>query len=187
MLLLCYNIALGRLLRDLVSRRALERGEIIVFHWEELADHILDACGLGNEAPGPEASREEKVRYYDRELPGLLLACVEEDEFADRLPRYDALVVDEAQDHDTAFAVGGPMGAGDGGKDGEDGESGESDKAGEASGCGWWTIYFALLREGMRSPMALFYDGAQRPPFRGSGGFEVRRLAERLSGSSLAS
>ena len=29
-----------------------------------------------------------------------------EAEFADRLPRYDALVVDEAQDHDTAFAAG---------------------------------------------------------------------------------
>ncbi len=105
-LLLCYNIALGRLLRDLVSRRRLERREIEVFHWEQLADHILDACGLGNEAPGPEASREEKVRYYDHELPGLLLACVEETEFADRLSRHDALVVDEAQDHDTAFAVG---------------------------------------------------------------------------------
>lgn len=165
-LLLCYNIALGRLLRDLVSRRPLERGEIAVFHWEELAGHILGACGLGNEAPGPEATREEKVRYYDGELPGLLLACVEEAEFADRLPRYDALVVDEAQDHDTAFADGI-----------------ERD---EADDCGWWTVYFALLREGSSSPMALFYDGAQRPPFRGSGGFEVRRLAGRLSQPAFA-
>jgi len=165
-LLLCYNIALGRLLRDLVSRRTLERGEIVVFHWEELADHLLRECGLSNVAPGPEASREEKVRYYDHELPDLLLACVREAEFADRLPRYDALVVDEAQDHDTAFAAGT--------------ESGDPDD------CGWWTIYFALLREGTKAPMALFYDGAQRPPFRGSGGFEIRRLAGRLSQPAFA-
>lgn len=165
-LLLCYNIALGRLLRDLVSRRTLERGEIVVFHWEELADHLLHECGLSNAAPGPEASREEKVRYYDRELPDLLLACVREAEFSDRLPRFDALVVDEAQDHDTAFAAGA--------------ESGDPDD------CGWWTIYFALLREGTKAPMALFYDGAQRPPFRGSGGFEIRRLADRLSQPAFA-
>jgi len=165
-LLLCYNIALGRLLRDLVSRRSLERGEIVVFHWEELADHLLQECGLSNVAPGPEASREEKVLYYDRELPDLLLACVREAEFADRLPRFDALVVDEAQDHDTAFAAGT--------------ESGDPDD------CGWWTIYFAHLREGTKAPMALFYDGAQRPPFRGSGGFEIRRLADQLSQPAFA-
>jgi hypothetical protein len=169
-LLLCYNLALGRLLRDLVSRRPLERGEIVVFPWEELAGHLLSECGLSNEAPGPESTREEKIRHYDRELPGLLLACVREAEFADRLPRYDALVVDEAQDHDTAFA------AGIGSDEGED----------EAGDCGWWTIYFALLREGTRSPMALFYDGAQRPPFRGSGGFEIQRLATSLSQPAFA-
>lgn len=168
-LLLCYNIALGRLLRDLVSRRTLERGEIVVFHWEELADHLLQECGLSNVAPGPEASREEKVRYYDRELPDLLLACVREAEFAERLPRFDALVVDEAQDHDTSFAE----------------PSGREEVKGDRD-CGWWTIYFSLLREGSRAPMALFYDGAQRPPFRGSGGFEIRRLADRLSQPAFA-
>lgn len=171
-LLLCYNIALGRLLRDLVSRRRLERGEIVVFHWEELADHLLRECGLGNEAPGPEASREEKVRYYDRELPDLLLACVREAEFATRLPRFDGLVVDEAQDHDTAFA--------------EASGSAESEGVGGGRDCGWWTIYFALLHEGTRAPMALFYDGAQRPPFRGSGGFEIRLLADQLSQPAFA-
>lgn len=168
-LLLCYNIALGRLLRDLVSRRTLERGEIVVFHWEELAEHLLRECGLSNVAPGPEASRDEKVRYYDRELPDLLLACVREAEFADHLPRFDALVVDEAQDHDTAFAEA----------PGQEMLKGDRD-------CGWWTIYFALLRDGTKAPMALFYDGAQRPPFRGSGGFEIRRLADQLSQPAFA-
>lgn len=168
-LLLCYNIALGRLLRDLVSRRTLERGEIAIFHWEELADYLLKECGLSNEAPGPAASREEKVRYYDRELPDLLLACVREAEFADRLPRFDALVVDEAQDHDTSFA-----------------ETSGREEGEEGPDCGWWTIYFALLREGTKAPMALFYDGAQRPPFRGSGGFEIPRLADQLSQPAFA-
>jgi hypothetical protein len=168
-LLLCYNIALGRFLRDLVSRRPLERGEIVVFHWEELAGHLLAECGLDTAAPGPEATREEKIRYYDQELPGLLLACVREAEFADRLPRFDALVVDEAQDHDTAFAGGAGLGDPAGGGD-----------------CGWWTIYFALLKEGTEAPMAIFYDRAQRPPFRGSGGFDVRRLASPLSQPAFA-
>jgi hypothetical protein len=34
--------------------------------------------------------------------------------------------------------------------------------------------------------MALFYDQAQRPPFRGSGGFDVRRIAEQLSQPAFA-
>jgi hypothetical protein len=166
-LLLCYNIALGRFLRDLVSRRKPEQGEITVFHWEELADHLLRECGMPNQAPGPEASREEKMRYYDQELPDLLLACVREAEFVERLPRFDALVVDEAQDHDTAFAGGGEPGATD-------------------AVCGWWAIYFALLRDRTNAPMALFFDQAQRPPFRGSGGFDVRRIADQLSQPAFA-
>jgi len=40
---------------------------------------------------------------------------------------------------------------------------------------------FALLREGRGAPMALFYDQGKRPPFRGSGGFDVRRIAKHLS------
>jgi len=166
-LLLCYNIALSRFLRDLVSRRTLERGTITVFQWEELAHHLLGACGMESGAPPAEASREDKLRYYDQELPALLLECVREAEFADKLPRFDAMVVDEAQDHDTAF----PDTVGNNRTNGE---------------CGWWSIYFALLREGTRAPIALFYDTAQRPPFRGRGGFDARLIAGQLSQPAFA-
>ena len=166
-LLLCYNIALSRFLRDLVSRRTLERGTIMVYQWEELAHHLLGACGMESGAPPAEASREDKLRYYDQELPALLLECVREAEFADRLPRFDALVVDEAQDHDTAF----PDAVGNNNTRGE---------------CGWWSIYIALLREGTKAPIALFYDTAQRPPFRGRGGFDARLIAGQLSQPAFA-
>jgi len=166
-LLLCYNIALGRFLRDLVGRRRLDRGSITVFQWEELANHILESCGMTNEAPAPDAPAEEKVTYYEQDLPGLLLECIREEEFAERLPRFDALVVDEAQDHDTAFPEA-------------------LDEEGRHTECGWWSIYFALLREGTRAPAALFFDRAQRPPFRGSGGFDAQALAVRFSQPAFA-
>ncbi len=172
-LLLCYNIALGRLLRELVSRRPLERGVITVFQWEELAAHVLTCCGMESEAPGPGASHEDKLSYYDHELPGLLLECVREAEFVALLPQFDALVVDEAQDHDTAFP------------DGLD-ESGEFNDRGELRECGWWAIYFALLRDRTDAPAALFYDAAQRPPFRGQGGFDARLIAARVSQPAFA-
>ena len=175
-LLLCYNIALSRFLRDLVSRRKLERGTITVFQWEELAQHLLSACGMESGAPPSEAGREDKLRYYDQELPALLLECVREAEFADRLPRFDALVVDEAQDHDTAFP--------DSLSDDTTCVTNTTDKTrGE---CGWWSIYFALLREGTKAPIALFYDTAQRPPFRGRGGFDARLIAGQLSQPAFA-
>ncbi len=166
-LLLCYNIALGRFLRDLVGRRKLARGSISVFQWEELARHILVACGIENEAPLPDAAAEEKMRYYDQDLPGLLLECVREEEFAERLPRFNALVVDEAQDHDTAFPEA-------------------LNEKGPHTECGWWSIYFALLHEGTKAPAVLFYDQAQRPPFRGSGGFDASFLAEHFSQPAFA-
>jgi hypothetical protein len=175
-LLLCYNIALSRFLRDLVSRRKLERGTITVYQWEELARHLLSACGMENVAPPADASREDKLRYYDQELPALLLECVREAEFTDRLPRFDALVVDEAQDHDTAFP--------DSPSDDTNHVTNATDKTrGE---CGWWSIYFALLREGTKAPIALFYDTAQRPPFRGRGGFDARLIAGQLSQPAFA-
>jgi hypothetical protein len=175
-LLLCYNIALSRFLRDLVSRRKLERGTITVYQWEELAHYLLSACGMESGAPPSDASREDKLRYYDQELPALLLECVREAEFADRLPCFDALVVDEAQDHDTAF----PEAL-------NDVTTYVTNATEKTSGeCGWWSIYFALLRECTRAPIALFYDTAQRPPFRGRGGFDARLIAGQLSQPAFA-
>lgn len=160
-LVLCYNLALGRLLTDLVARQPLERGRITVFRWEDLAESILKACGLPWEPPGPETDKAAKMDFYDVQLPGLLLECIRDPALAERLPKYDALVVDEAQDHDTAFASA----------------LGEQD-----SGlCGWWTIYWSLIRESTAAPMAFFYDPGQRPPFRGGEGFQPGELMRRLS------
>ena len=75
-LLLGYNIALSRFLQDLVSRHKLSKGSITVFQWEELAAHVLKACGMDHAPPGADATREEKQRYYDRDLPEFLLECV---------------------------------------------------------------------------------------------------------------
>jgi len=77
--------------------------------------------------------------------------------------------VDEAQDHDTAFP-----------------DSLHEGDSTDGLGCGWWSIYFALLREGTGAPIALFYDTAQRPPFRGRGGFDSRLIARQLSQPAFA-
>ena len=166
-LLLGYNIALSRFLQDLVSRHKLSKGSITVYQWEELAAHVLKACGMDHAPPGADATYEEKQRYYDRDLPEFLLECVCEDEFATSLPKFDALVVDEAQDHDTAFHK-------------------DCQVTGDGSLCGWWSIYLALLNEGTKAPMALFFDTAQRPPFRGRGGFDAKLIAQQLSQPAFA-
>ena len=80
---------------------------------------------------------------------------------AGKLPRFDALVVDEAQDHDTLFAE----------------RLGETDPA----LCGWWSIYWNLLNENTDAPMALFYDPSQRPPFRDRNNFDPDKLIRHLS------
>ncbi len=93
-----------------------------------------------------------------------------EAEFADRLPRYDGLVVDEAQDHDTAFAAG--IGSRRGRR-----RSGKLRLVDD--------LFRPPPRGGAVSDGAV-YDGAQRPPFRGSGGFEIQRLATSLSQPAFA-
>jgi hypothetical protein len=79
----------------------------------------------------------------------------------DRLfePRFDALVVDEAQDHDTCWP-------------GSECDNTDS---------GWWEVYWKLLRERTGARMAIFYDQAQRPLFRQRERFEARRILKRLS------
>lgn len=122
---------------------------------------------MENVAPPEEAPREEKLAYYQKELPGLLLECVREEQFAGLLPEFDALVVDEAQDHDTSFPE-------------------TLDDDGPFTECGWWSIYLALLNEGGAAPMALFYDTAQRPPFRFEAVFDPRRVAAAMSQPAFA-
>jgi hypothetical protein len=150
-LLLCYNVALADELSVLVRKRKLQKGEVIVHSWESLARELLDTAGVGWDNP---ISPTERDLYYGEVVPSLLREMA-----ADRLfePRFDALVVDEAQDHDTCWP--------------------SSDKP----ECGWWEIYWKLLRHGTDSRMAIFYDQAQRPLFRHKGRFEAADIFKRFS------
>jgi hypothetical protein len=74
-------------------------------------------------------------------------------------PRFDALVVDEAQDQDTCW------------------RESESDEAAS----GWWEVYWRLLREKTSARMAIFYDSDQRQLFRRKDGFDATRITKRLS------
>ncbi len=148
-LVLCYNLALAAHLRDRLADQCSPGGLVTVRSWEELAEGILAEAGIAHKVP---AEYDARTRYYTVEVPWLLWEIIREG----RLPaRYDALVVDEAQDHDTQFAaeVGAP-----------------------AEIPGWWQAYFTLLKEGAASPMTLFYDPAQRPAFRQREKFNAARL-----------
>ena len=152
-LLLCYNLPLADQLALLVARRSPSRGSITVMSWEALASQILLSAGIVH-SPPEELSK--RGTYYTLEVPGLLLEINEDEGIA---PEYDALVVDEGQDHDTVFPQ----------------ELSKPDLP------GWWTFYLRLLRDGAASNVAVFYDETQRPRFRPKEGFSVPRLAEALS------
>ena len=148
-LLLCYNLALANLLSELVAKRKPKRGEVVVRSWEGLARDLFSAAGLGWNEPEAYADR---YRYYTEEVPGLVQQIVEDPQFT---PPFDALVVDEAQDHDTTFN-------------------------GALQGAGWWDSYFRLLKNGTDAPMAIFYDPEQRPIFRQPHFFDSSALRSRL-------
>ena len=80
--------------------------------WESLARELLEAAGVGWDDPVSPAERE---LYFGDVVPGLMreIRC---DELI--VPRFDARVVDEAQDHDTRWPGS---------------ESGKTDS-------GWWEI-----------------------------------------------
>lgn len=150
-LFLAYNLLLAERLKRMVGRMKLKRGQVEVLSWEELLGRIISAEGLKLEIP---KEREALAAYFQKELPEYVAMALEGGQIESV---YDALVVDEAQDHDTAL-------------DGAD-------------GLGWWDWYFALLREGAGAPVALFYDQAQRPDFRGAEKFNPEALRERLGGA----
>jgi len=153
-LFLCYNLALTELVREMVSRakarKRLRTGEIVVLSWEELSRTLITGAGLSYEAP---SAGPERTRFYEKDLPELLAQLVREGLCE---AQFEALVVDEAQDHDTAIP-GFPA---------------------DWAGPGWWGVYWALLKEGTKAPIAAFYDAAQRPTFRGGGGFDPAALLQ---------
>ena len=136
-LLLCYNLALAGEIRKVVDcNPPLGDGGIDVMAWEELARSLIEEAGLKWSPPPAEAPREHVARFYDMQVPELMAQAIDRLEAGAVLPRWDALVVDEAQDHDTGGTAN------------------------------WWAMYVRLLKQGSRSRVALFLDPAQRPEFR---------------------
>lgn len=137
-LFLCYNLELESYLQPICRRR--DKG-IDVLSFQSLAAKLL---GKAPDTAGMTSA--EKTQYYETELPAELLKLTGQPGFR---PEYDALVVDEAQDHDTVM----------------DGRA----------NAGWWDIYLRLLKQGGEAPVAVFYDCAQRLPLR-KGGFDPEAL-----------
>lgn len=160
-LLLVYNIALANQLERLVAMRRLEKGRVRVMGWETLFRSLVDLGGGTIPPLGPDAGFEETQVFYERNLPGVVLELARDPERRHRWPQFDALVVDEGQDHDTAFDPEIPGGE-------------------EVEG-GWWHIYRLLLAEGAESRVSVFFDRAQRPPFRKEERFEPMKIAALFS------
>ena len=152
-LFLCYNVALADQLSALVAKRKFPKGAVSVRSWAALARELLDEVGLGWDQPSGQA---ESDHYFGEVVPGLLRDIIDNHQFK---ARFDALVVDEAQDQDTCW------------------RGSECDE----TSCGWWEVFWKLLRDNTSAPMAIFYDADQRQLFRRKEGFDVTRLSKRLS------
>lgn len=150
-LFVVYNLLLAERLKRMAARLKLQRGSVTVLSWEDLLGKIIATRGLELDIP---RSPESMKAYFQEELPGYVAMAFEEGE----LPlKFDALVIDEAQDHDTCGVEGHEM--------------------------GWWSWYFALLREGTQAQIAIYYDKAQRSAFRGAENFDPERLREYIGGA----
>lgn len=145
-LFLTYNKALTAQLRRLVALRHINPGEVVVRGWEELFFELLTVTGRQVMGPPPGSETEVIRAFYEIELPRLVLETSRDPELRAMWPVFDAMVVDEGQDHDTCWPV-------------------EID-AGPTESGGWWHIYQLLLRGYRDAPVSIFYDTAQRPPFR---------------------
>lgn len=154
-LFLCYNLHLAEMLTDFIAAKKVSGIE--VYSYEALAKRLYDLAG----EKFPEVNhqdREAAERFYEIEMPKKLREIVEllGDEH-----RFDALVVDEAQDHDTRFhpEVGAPEDA-----------------------PGWWELYAGVLKQGGDAPVALFYDKFQRHHARDVERFDIARLLKLFPG-----
>jgi hypothetical protein len=155
-LLLVYNLALTSHLERQVAMRKLDQGRATVMSWEALFTQLAAAGGSPPELPR-KSDRAASESYYDFTLPGRVLELSRDPAIIASWPKFDALVMDEGQDHDTSWHP-------------------DLQTRPDENG-GWWHIYRLLLRNEASAPASIFYDPAQRPPFRDSGRFDVERLA----------
>jgi hypothetical protein len=156
-LFLTYNKALTAQLRRIVALRQIERGEVIVRGWEDLFLELCSLAGRPASLPPPGSTTETIRKFYDVELARLVLEISRDPVLRLTWPSFDALVVDEGQDHDTCWHA-------------------EIETLTGETG-GWWHIYQTLLKQGRDSPSGVFYDAAQRPPFRAAERFDPAVLA----------
>lgn len=131
-LFLCYNLALEQWLKIVCSRLS---DRIVVHSYGSLAEWLLGG------AHPQFTNRAERTLYYDQTLPTAMAQRLSAPDF--NAP-FDALVVDEAQDHNT-----------------------HPDLDCRLPGPGWWALYLRLLRSGAEAPVAIFHDASQRLVLRG--------------------
>lgn len=100
-LFLCYNKALGAgFQRDLPRLTGKGKGSVTAHTWESFAIDLADRFGVKlPEKPGQKASKAAMQTYYEETMPEAMLEAVLSSTFQ---PQFDALVVDEAQDHNTS-------------------------------------------------------------------------------------
>ncbi len=155
-LFLTYNKALTAQLRRIVALRQLECGEVVVRGWEELFLELCSLAGKPVSAPPTHGPVDTLRAFYEIELPRLVLEISLDPSLRKSWPTFAALIVDEGQDHDTCWHA-------------------EIDTTSAEPG-GWWHIYQLLLKDGRDSPAGIFYDAAQRPPFRAAERFDASLL-----------
>lgn len=157
-LFLCYNLALAHLLEELATtakgRTKPKKGEVVVMSWEALGKSLLEEAGLGYDVPPDDP--DERFQYFTEVIPGLLIELVNGENLRSQ---FSAMVVDEAQDHDTSISHAQECG----------------------TGPGWWSVYWPLLIGGTTARTAIFYDEAQRPAFREENAFDPEALVSVLA------
>ncbi len=154
-LILVYNLALASHLERQVAMRKLDEGRVIVMSWEALFTRLATAGGPLPELPS-KSDRAASELYYDFTLPGRVLELSRDPAIRAVWPKFDALVMDEGQDHDTSWHP--------------------EQTTQPQENFGWWHIYRLLMRDGEAAPVSIFYDPAQRPPFRDSARFDIGLL-----------
>lgn len=148
-LFLTYNLKLAEFLRAAAAKLALPA--LHVFSYEGLAGWMHEQAGEPMASPD-HGDREACARFFNIELPQQLLTLADS---LDSSLLFDALIVDEAQDHDSVF---------------DPGVAADPDLA------GWWEIYKRLLREQGNAQVAVFCDVNQRHFARPRGLFDPGHL-----------
>lgn len=140
-LMLCYNKPLKRHL-ELLTQRLFksekltneQKGQFEVLNWESLLAKQLRAAVTYQPPP---KDKDKLAAYYKEWLPKAIQELLASNNLK---PCYDALIVDEAQDH-TNIPMGTNMPD------------------------GWWTFYKALLNNPDTDPIAAAYDCDQVQTF----------------------